>query len=143
MPLPTDERLIALGEELLQLVLYCWLIVNVAANPASVVPVGARAFDYLGTISYGIYMLHMLAVYAASELFKRTSWWHGSLVLYSLGYYLAAFALTFLLAHLSYRYFEQPFLRLKDRRFSSVPAAPPAPPASAGAAPAPAPTATA
>jgi len=130
-----------LGEELLQLVLYCWLIVNVAANPANVVPVGARAFDYLGTISYGIYMLHMPAVYAASELFRRTSWWHGSLALYSLGYYLAAFALTFLLAHLSYRYFELPFLRLKDRRFSSAQeAAPPAPP---HVPPAPAPTAAA
>ena len=128
-----------LGEELLQLVLYCWLIVNVAANPANVVPVGARVFDYLGTISYGIYMLHMPAVYAASELFRRTSWWHGSLTLYSLGYYLAAFALTLLLAHLSYRYFELPFLRLKDRRFASAQAA--APPATPGVPAAPAPTA--
>ena len=117
-----------LGEEVLQLVLYCWLIVNVAANPANVVPVGARAFDYLGTISYGIYMLHMLAVYAASQLFKHTSWWHGRLALYCLGYYGMVFALTFLLAHLSYRYFEQPFLRLKDRRFSSASVAPPVPP---------------
>jgi peptidoglycan/LPS O-acetylase OafA/YrhL len=130
-----------LGEELLQLVLYCWLIVNVAANPANVVPVGARAFDYLGTISYGIYMLHMFAVYAASELFKRTSWWHGNLVLYCLGYYLLVFGLTFLLAHFSYRYFEQPFLRLKDRRFAPAPVAPP--PSPPEVAPVPAPTAAA
>jgi peptidoglycan/LPS O-acetylase OafA/YrhL len=138
-----------LGEELLQLVLYCWLILTVAANPANVVPVGALAFDYPGTISYGIYMLHMPAVYMASELFRHTSWWHGSLVLYVLGYYLVVFTLTFLLAHLSYRYLEQPFLRLKDRRFGSSPATPPAPPAapapsaSTEAAPVPASTAAA
>jgi len=56
-----------------------------------------------------------------------------------LGYYLAAFALTLLLAHLSYRYFELPFLRLKDRRFASAQAA--APPATPGVPAAPAPTA--
>lgn len=117
-----------LGDEVLQIVLYCWLIVNVAANPRCVVPVGARAFDYLGTISYGIYMLHMPAVYATSELFRVTSWWHGRPALYCLVYYGLAFGLTILLAHLSYRYFELPFLRLKDRRFSSLPAAPPIPP---------------
>src|SRR5260370_28605387 len=74
-------------------------------------------------------MLHMLAVYGASQLFKHPSWWHGRLALYCLGYYGMVFALTFLLAHLSYRYFEQPFLRLKDRRFSRPSPAPPAPPA--------------
>jgi peptidoglycan/LPS O-acetylase OafA/YrhL len=121
-----------LGEELLQLVLYCWLIVNVAANPANVVPVGARLFDYLGTVSYGIYMLHMLAIYATSEVFRRTAWWHGRLALYCLAYYGLVLGLTFLLAHTSYRWFERPFLRLKDRRFSggeAPAAAPESPPA--------------
>jgi peptidoglycan/LPS O-acetylase OafA/YrhL len=114
-----------LGEELLQVVLYCWLIVTVAANPLNVVPVGTRAFDYLGTISYGIYMLHMFAVYAVSYVFGHTSWWHGRMVLYCLVFYGLVFGLTFMLAHLSYRWFEQPFLRLKDRRFSAMPPPPP------------------
>jgi peptidoglycan/LPS O-acetylase OafA/YrhL len=107
-----------LGLEIMQVFLYCWIIVNVAANPRNVIPVENRAFDYLGTISYGIYMLHMPAVYAVSELCKRWNWWGASLTLYCLGYYTLVFTLTFLLAHLSYRYFEQPFLRLKDRRFA-------------------------
>jgi peptidoglycan/LPS O-acetylase OafA/YrhL len=112
-----------LGEELLQVLLYSWLIVDVAANPRNVLPLANRAFDYLGTISYGIYMLHMVAVYTAAEVFKHTSWWHGrSLVLYCLAYYGLVLAVAFLLAHFSYRWFEQPFLRLKDRRFSLPPA---------------------
>jgi peptidoglycan/LPS O-acetylase OafA/YrhL len=110
-----------LGEELAQLVLYCWIILNVAANPANVVPVGKRAFDYLGTISYGIYMLHMVAIYAVSALYKQTGWGRGGLLPYLAGYYALAFTGTFLLAHLSYRYYERPFLRLKDLRFSPLP----------------------
>jgi len=118
-----------LGEEVLQIVLYTWIIVDLAANPRNVLPIDNKVFDYLGTISYGIYMLHMPAIYATSTLFKVTAWWHGHLVLYCLGYYGLVFTLTFLLAHLSYRWFELPFLRLKDRRFSLLPPAP-APPAS-------------
>jgi peptidoglycan/LPS O-acetylase OafA/YrhL len=95
-----------------------------AAKVHNVVPVANRAFEYLGKISYGIYMLHMVAIYTVSALFLRTSWWHGHFALYCAGYYGAAFSLTFLLAGVSYRYFELPFLRLKDRRFSLLPEAP-------------------
>ena len=114
-----------LAEEAAQIVLYPWLIVNVAANPRNIIPVENRVFNYLGTISYGIYMLHMIAVYGTSALFRwsPSPWWSGHLWVYCLAYYGIALGLTALLAHLSYRYFESPFLRLKDRRFS-LPAAP-------------------
>lgn len=109
------------AEEVAQLALYPWLILNVAANPLRIVslrstsPAG-RALDHLGVISYGIYMLHMVAVYATTALFQRTTWWHDRhLVLYCLAYYTLAIGSTLLLAHLSYRFFESPFLRLKDR----------------------------
>jgi peptidoglycan/LPS O-acetylase OafA/YrhL len=107
------------GEEIVQIVLYAWLIVTVAANPRNAIRVETRAFEYLGTISYGLYMFHMIAVYATTATFKAWRWWEGSLWLYTVGYYAMAFGLTVLLAHLSYRWFELPFLRLKDRRFSA------------------------
>lgn len=115
-----------LGDELLQLFLYPWLILTVAANPGNVIRLENRAFEFLGTISYGIYMLHMIAVYATSALFRATrpaqgtAWWHGHLLLYLAAYYGLALGLTILLAHLSYRWFERPFLRLKDRRFATL-----------------------
>ena len=108
-----------LGEEVFQIVLYPWLIVNVAANPRNALRVETRATEYLGTISYGFYMVHMIAVYATSALFKAWRWWEGHLGLYGFAYYAAAFGTTVLLAHCSYRWFERPFLRLKDRRFSA------------------------
>jgi peptidoglycan/LPS O-acetylase OafA/YrhL len=110
-----------LGDEIVQLVLYPWLIVTVAANPRNAVKVENRAFEYLGKISYGFYMLHMIAVYMTSAAFRAVrapGWWQGHIWLYSAAYYATAFGLTVLFAHLSYRWFEQPFLRLKDRRFS-------------------------
>jgi peptidoglycan/LPS O-acetylase OafA/YrhL len=109
-------------EEAVQVVLYAWLIVEVAANPRGVVRISSRPLEYLGTISYGIYMWHMVAVYGTSGLFQRTSWWHGHLVLYSIAYYGLAIGGTILLSHLSYRWLERPFLRLKDRRYAAVPA---------------------
>ncbi len=103
---------------LLNLLLFPWLIVTVAANPRNIVLIENRVFDYLGTISYGIYVYHMIAVYATSAFFKATSWWHDSLWLYCLTYYGMAIGLTIALAHVSYHWFELPLLRLKDYRFS-------------------------
>lgn len=109
-------------EEAVQVLLYSWLIVTVAANPRNVARIENRAFESLGTISYGLYMWHMVAVYGTSALFRATRWWHGHPVLYCAAYYALALGATVAIASLSYRFFEQPFLRLKDRRFS-LPAA--------------------
>jgi peptidoglycan/LPS O-acetylase OafA/YrhL len=112
-----------LGGEAVQMILYSWLIVTVSSNPRNIVRVENRVFEYLGTISYGLYMLHMISVYLTSQVFRSTSWWHGHLWLYCAAYYTMALGLTILSATLSYRWFERPFLRLKDRRFSMSPLA--------------------
>ncbi len=105
-------------EEVLQVSLYAWLIVTVAANPKNVVRIGNPVFEYLGTISYGLYMWHMVAIYGTSALFRATDWWRGHLVLYWLAYYTIALGAAVLISHVSFRWLERPFLRLKDRRFS-------------------------
>ncbi|HEY0784449.1 MAG TPA: acyltransferase [Acidobacteriaceae bacterium] len=68
----------------------------------------------LGTISYGIYVYHIFLMF----LFKRITWKlvpHGSHNTYYGVRLLVAAALTLLVAELSFRFFEQPLLRLKDR----------------------------
>jgi peptidoglycan/LPS O-acetylase OafA/YrhL len=104
-------------EEGLQVVLYSWLIVDVAANPRRFVNIKTKLTEWLGEISYGIYMYHMVAVYATSWYFQSTQWWKTSLVLYIITYYGSAVGLTILLAYLSHRFFEKPILQFK-RRFS-------------------------
>ena len=99
----------------MQLVLYSWLIVDVAANPRRLVRTKSTVTEWLGEISYGIYMYQMVAVYAVSWYFKATSWWEGNLVVYVASYYAMAVGLTVLLAYVSHRFFERPILRLKSR----------------------------
>ena len=102
-------------EESMQVVLYSWLIVEVAANPRRLVRTKSTVTEWLGEISYGIYMYQMVAVYAVSWYFKATSWWEGNLVVYVALYYAMAVGLTVLLAYASHRFFERPILRLKSR----------------------------
>jgi peptidoglycan/LPS O-acetylase OafA/YrhL len=67
------------------------------------------AIAYLGRISYGLYVFHMLAIYLASVLVSSTvgrNWLYRALL---------ALPISLGLAALSYKYFEGPFLRLKDR----------------------------
>ncbi len=64
---------------------------------------------YLGRISYGLYVWHVLALAVASLLLRKYSPLHA----------LFAFALTILFSAISYRWLEQPFLRLK-KRFTHV-----------------------
>ena len=69
-----------------------------------------RWLTRIGTVSYGLYIFHGFLMGGFShhlDLFQR----HGVPLLMPF----TAFAVTYLLAWLSYRYFELPFLRLKDR----------------------------
>ena len=65
--------------------------------------------NYLGNISYGIYMLHSIATYYVGKWIPAHNFNEKFLLV------LPAIALTILPAALSYRYIESPFLRLKNR----------------------------
>jgi peptidoglycan/LPS O-acetylase OafA/YrhL len=68
---------------------------------------------YLGRISYGLYVYHRLAAYITGKLLI------GRLASFNSPIYLLkgalALGLTVLMAALSYRYFETPFLKMKKR----------------------------
>ena len=76
--------------------------------------------NYLGKISYGIYVIHPLLIFVGSWIVKSTGLLSNTRVG---GEHWLVFAsitvLTILLASLSYKYLEMPFLRLKDK-FSVV-----------------------
>jgi peptidoglycan/LPS O-acetylase OafA/YrhL len=78
-----------------------------AAGPARILT--SRGLVYLGKISYGLYVYHMAAVLIAEHLLRNNS----------TGGHRGAALLGFLLAvgfsAISYRCFESPFLRLKER----------------------------
>jgi peptidoglycan/LPS O-acetylase OafA/YrhL len=79
-----------------------------------------RPIAYLGRISYGLYVLHQVGLLAASYYFPA----HLSSAKDWVGHFVVGLPLTVGLAALSYHFFEQPFLRLKNRRYTFVRSAP-------------------
>jgi peptidoglycan/LPS O-acetylase OafA/YrhL len=70
-----------------------------------------RPLVYLGKISYGLYVYHVLAINLSLRLFaEHTKSWAGFA-----SYWLTALLITVALAAISYRCLEAPFLRLKQR----------------------------
>jgi peptidoglycan/LPS O-acetylase OafA/YrhL len=96
------------------------VILNVATNPRPLIRLENRIADYLGRISYGLYMYHpiaiALAIHALGPLISDNyrGWLSNAAV------YILSFGLSVLVASASYHFFEQPFLRLKSR-FARVP----------------------
>lgn len=79
-----------------------------------------QLINYLGKISYGLYCFHGVVVTLMILLLRQSLFKEGLLLsLFVLP--LVIFLLSVLLSHLSYRYFEQYFLRLKERFYTFRP----------------------
>ena len=79
-----------------------------------------KLISYLGTISYGIYMYHPFVMFLvfpfANTYFKD----NDSTLYYNLFVYSFVFCITILLSHLSYKYFESVFIKIKDTKYKSL-----------------------
>jgi peptidoglycan/LPS O-acetylase OafA/YrhL len=76
------------------------------------IPKKLSFLTYLGKISFGLYLFHMIClacVVLAAQYWLGIS--HGHFAMK----WLVGLPLTIIVSHLSYRYFETPFLRLKER----------------------------
>jgi peptidoglycan/LPS O-acetylase OafA/YrhL len=71
----------------------------------------AKALVYLGRISYGLYVFHILGLLISDYLVPDQT---ASLERYALRV-VVAFALTVTMAAISYRWIETPFLKMKQR----------------------------
>lgn len=73
-----------------------------------------RVCDFVGKISYGIYVIHPLLIFGLSALYRNASIQLPDTVGTILIYCIITVA-TIFVAWLSYRFFESPFLRMKNR----------------------------
>ena len=68
--------------------------------------------NYLGKISYGLYVYHIIVINLLIQLFKKwsfdTSTWQHSIL-----FFILALTLSIIISIASYHWFEKPFLRLK------------------------------
>ena len=105
--------LIGLGMSLILLSLMTdqqWLLKTVFCN---------AQLAYFGKISYGLYVYHLLALYAAEKLLLLLGVSSSRLLVYPLSTFAIGLAFTLAASSLSYYLLEKPFLRLKER-FSSI-----------------------
>jgi peptidoglycan/LPS O-acetylase OafA/YrhL len=93
-------------------VLYGIIILNTGLQNTSIVDLEKKPFVYLGTISYGLYMYHMVADYFLRTVFQKFAP-KSHLFLVEISYYVFLIGLTIIIASLSYNYFESYFLKLK------------------------------
>lgn len=73
-----------------------------------------RVCDFVGKISYGIYVIHPLLIFGLSFLYRTTNLQLPTTIETILIYCIIT-AVTIFVAWLSYKFFESPFLLLKNR----------------------------
>ncbi len=104
------------SDEAIDLRIYCLLfalvVINAALNPRNIFRLETPVLNFLGKISYGIYMYHMMCIGIAFAIARAIT---TNVVLQNILLYLLTIVLTILVSWLSFDYFESLFLRLKPR----------------------------
>jgi peptidoglycan/LPS O-acetylase OafA/YrhL len=104
------------SDEVIDLRVYCVLfsivVVNGALNPRNIFRLETPVLNFLGKISYGIYMYHMMCIGIAFAIARAIT---TNVVLQNILLYLLTIGLTVLVSWLSFDYFESLFLRLKPQ----------------------------
>lgn len=93
-------------------VLFGVVILNTASNPKSLISWNYRISNYLGKISYGIYVYHWMILYLVLNWLVPLNL---DLIPFNTLAYLLTFGLTIGISHISYFYFELWFLKFKDQ----------------------------
>ena len=96
--------------------IYAIVILNAAANSKSIFTISSKLTDFLGLISYGVYIYHTLVMVLIFELIKDSNL---TSIEFNLIFYISSILLTIIVASLSYFYFEKPILKFK-RKFMLV-----------------------
>ncbi len=86
-----------------------------AIAPNSVVRLERPFLNYLGKISYGIYVYHTFVLQIVLRLMYKFFSKTNVLLMYEFVFPLLGLAITVLISHLSFKYFESFFLRIKKK----------------------------
>jgi peptidoglycan/LPS O-acetylase OafA/YrhL len=101
------------GYSLLAVASCCLIVEALYPSGWCALLLGNAALRFLGRCSYGLYVYHGLLRLFYFELFRRLEAWSGCYPLAAALYLITGIGLSILVAWLSYRWFEQPILRLK------------------------------
>ncbi len=97
-----------------QSIVFLLLIVNVGTNPKPLVSFRNKFISFLGSISYGIYMYHSVVIFVivclAKSQLERMSPLMNTVTLYT-----SAIVVTIVVSWLSFKFIEEPIIRLKHK----------------------------
>jgi peptidoglycan/LPS O-acetylase OafA/YrhL len=91
-----------------------FLLLNISTNPKFPVKLEHPILNYLGNISYGIYLFHNFIIIATMNLLIAFGF-QSNLLLFNIFLYSITISLTLFLSGLSFKYFEMHFLKLKGK----------------------------
>lgn len=95
---------------------FALIILNIATNSQSYFQLEHPILKYLGKISYGIYMYHLLCIRLAMIVLEKLGMGNSEYSGFeNILLYVVATVLTILISTLSYEYFEKRFLNLKGK----------------------------
>jgi len=97
--------------------LFLFLIL-VTINDDNAIVFRNKPLSYLGKVSYGIYMYHPFVMFLVFPF--ANTYFKDSFLEYNLFVYFFVFSTTILLSHLSYKYFESVFIKIKDTKYKSL-----------------------
>lgn len=125
LPLQDNPGLMAMGYPAVAIGSGAFLLAMIGSGRRGAPGRVRRAMIYLGKISYGLYVYHLVVILGAQVfMFRIGADWvsRAGLPMWTdwLLYFMVAFGTTVLVAAASYRWLEAPFLRLKGR-FTAIP----------------------
>ncbi len=94
-------------------ILFASLMINVTRD-RSIVNLEWQPLVYLGTISYGIYIFHPFVSIAVRYVMSKINMLNGWIGYLPALFYIIVTLITIWIAHLSYRYYESYFLKMKE-----------------------------
>jgi peptidoglycan/LPS O-acetylase OafA/YrhL len=92
-----------------------YFILNVSSNPRSIIHLEYGWVSYLGKISYGLYIYHPVMIVVCLRGLRAYFGTNIDDTLFNTLLYGFTIAATIVVAGLSYRFFEKPFLTYKER----------------------------
>ena len=91
-----------------------FLLLNISTNAKFPIKLEHPTLNYLGNISYGIYLFHNFFIILTINLLMNFNL-NENLVIFNILLYAISISLTLIFSGLSYKYFEMHFLKLKGK----------------------------
>ncbi len=94
---------------ILYAILFCTLILNLVSFTKNYTLLENKYVYYLGSISFGLYMYHQIAIVFVINILQKINLLNNYLI------YIFSIIITILVSGLSYQFLEKPFLKKKEK----------------------------